>query len=177
VDDLEHSRGHPSSYARTIDTRRLHLRKCLAEWASRASPRPFARLPASRDERRDAAPSGDAITADDFVRFTHWCRNCAREWSPACSVADDASSAASVSRGRRGAVGAPRPGWRSAAAGSPGLRASSRAGTRRAGITGASANSCRSGPESATGSARAPRRLPISHLEQYSRCGWIKRVD
>lgn len=101
-----------------------------------------------------------------FSRFTHWCRSYARGWSPVC-WGPDAASAASVSRGKRGAVVAPCSGWRSAAAGSPGLRASSRAGTRRAGITGASANSYPPGPGSARGSAPAPRRRLISLLEQF----------
>jgi len=105
-----------------------------------------------------------------FSRFTHWCRSCARGWSPVC-WGPDAASTASVSRGKRGAVVAPRPGWRSAAAGSPGLRANSRAGTRRAGITGASANSCLPGPGSARESAPAPRRRLISLLKQFQMSG------
>lgn len=55
------------------------------------------------------------------------------------------------------------------AAGSPGRRAGSRAGTRRAGITGASANSCLSGLESETGSGQAQRRPPISRLERIQK--------
>ena len=81
-----------------------------------------------------------------------------------CSKAD-AALAASVSRGKRAAAGTLHQGWLSVAAGSPGRRASSRAGTRRAGITGASANSCRSGLVFETGSAREPRRQLISHLQ------------
>lgn len=105
-----------------------------------------------------------------FSRFTHWCRSCARGWSPVC-WGPDAASTASVSRGKRGAVVAPHPGWRSAAAGSPALRASSRAGTRRAGITGASANSCLPGPGSARESAPALRRRLISLLKQFEMSG------
>lgn len=93
---------------------------------------------------------------------------CAREWWPACwSV--DAGLAASVSRGMRAAAGTLHRGWLSVAAGSPGRRAGSRAGTRRAGITGASANSCLSGLESETGSGQAQRRPPISRLERIQK--------
>lgn len=99
--------------------------------------------------------------------FTHWCRRCAPEWWQACSRADVAL-AASGSRGMRATAWTPRRGWLSVAAGSPGLRAGSQAGTRRAGITGAEASSCPSGPGSATGSAPAPRRPPISRLQHTS---------
>lgn len=93
---------------------------------------------------------------------------CAREWWPACwSV--DAGLAASVSRGMRAAAGTLHRGWLSVAAGSPGRRAGSRAGTRRAGITGASANSCLSGLESETGSGQVRRRPPISRLERIQK--------
>lgn len=93
---------------------------------------------------------------------------CAREWWPACWLVD-AGLAASVSRGMRAAAGTLHRGWLSVAAGSPGRRAGSRAGTRRAGITGASANSCLSGLESETGSGQAQRRPPISRLERIQK--------
>lgn len=186
---MEKNFGHSSHHSElcsfhaqpTLTTRlRCDRRHAVARTIERTSfPRSVSlRLP----WRRRSSPSATKRGGDKgltcatehgsrkFSRFTHWCRSCARGWSPVC-WGPDAASTASVSRGRRGADVAPRPGWRSAAAGSPGLRASSRAGTRRAGITGASANSCPPGPGSARESAPAPRRRLISLLEQFEMSG------
>lgn len=76
-----------------------------------------------------------------FFLFTHWHRNCALVLLPECCCwFDGVAQLVSVSRERREEAGTQLMVPEVAVAGSPGQRANSPAGTRRAGITEASAN-------------------------------------